>query len=224
MRKAMTGTASVAMHFNGGAVIAANRRGTVDSDTDFYGYCCKDKVVPVELVILGTTRAATLAGSSGKNLRLLQEAILDKLVKAEKTEEPLQTVEESACYLCQQYGTSREPLHAEMIVAGWDNMKKEGAPCIWYSNDMFAYNVVRNKATGPGRLFADIILARHSNDMSEKEAVNLAEEAVLQAACGYGITEGSLDVWVIKDGQIIKNKSQLMTDVAKKFSASNLES
>ncbi|KAI3960863.1 hypothetical protein MKW92_044817, partial [Papaver armeniacum] len=72
----------------------------------------------------------------------------------------------------------------------------------------------------PGRPFAEIILARHDIGMSEKESVDLAEEAVLEAAIRYLKKGGSLDVWVIKDGQIIKTKSQLMTDVAEKFGVS----
>ncbi|KAI3973236.1 hypothetical protein MKW92_027870 [Papaver armeniacum] len=211
------GTTAVALHFKGGAVIAAHRRGTVDSDTVFYGFYGEENEVPMNLGMLGTTRASILAGSSGKNLRLIRDATLDRLVKAEKSEELLDTVEESANYLCKQYGKVRGPMHLEMIVAGWDNMKKEGAPRIWYSNDMFAFNVELNKATGPGRYFAQIILARHDIGMSEKEAVDLAEQAVLEAARGYRKKGGSLDVWVIKDGQIIKNKTQLMTDVAEKF-------
>ncbi|KAI3885398.1 hypothetical protein MKW92_016306 [Papaver armeniacum] len=204
-----TGTAAVALHFKGGAVIAAHRRGTVDNDT-----------VPMNLGMLGSTRASILTGSSGENLRLIRDATLDRLVMAEKTEEPLDTVKESANYLRKHCAKLMEPLQLEMIVAGWDSMKKEGAPRIWYSNDMFVNNVKLNKATGPGRPFAEIILARHDIGMSEKEAVDLAEEAVLEAARGYLKKGGSLDVWVIKDGRVIKNKSQLMTDVAEKFGVS----
>ncbi|KAI3876433.1 hypothetical protein MKW92_038160 [Papaver armeniacum] len=214
-----TGTAAVALHFKGGAVIAAHRRGTVDSDTVFYGFSGEENEVPMSLGMLGTTRASILTGSSGKNLRLIRDATLDRLVMAEKTEEPLDTVKESANYLCKHCAKVTELLQLEMIVAGWDNMKKEGAPRIWYSNDMFVNNVKVNKATGPGRPFAEIILARHEIGMSEKEAVDLAEEAVLEGARGYRKKGGSLDVWVIKDGQIIK-KSQLMTDVAEKFGVS----
>ncbi|KAI3859098.1 hypothetical protein MKX03_008163 [Papaver bracteatum] len=214
-----TGTAAVALHFNGGAVIAVHRRGTVENDTVFYGYSCEGNEVPMKLGMLGTTRAAILAGSSGENLRLVHDAALNRLVKAEKTEEPLETVKQSAQQLCRHGAVVREPLQLEMIVAGWDNMEKEGAPGIWYSNDMFANNVKVNIAIGPGRPFAEIVLTRHSINMTEKEAVDLAEEAVLEAAGRYR-KKGSLDVWVIKDGQIIKSKSLLMTEVARKFGVS----
>ncbi|KAI3899041.1 hypothetical protein MKW92_034117 [Papaver armeniacum] len=193
-----TGTAAVALHFKGGAVIAAHRRGTVDNDTVFYGFSGEENEVPMNLGMLGSTRASILIGSSGKNLRLIRDATLDRLVTAGKTEEPLDTVKESANYLCKHCAKVMEPLQLEMIVAGWDSMKKEGAPRIWYNNDMFVNNVKLNKATGP----------------------DLAEEAVLEGARGYRKKGGSLDVWVIKDGQIIKNKTQLMTDVAEKFGVS----
>ncbi|KAI3860044.1 hypothetical protein MKX03_003119 [Papaver bracteatum] len=106
------GTTAVALHFNGGAVIAAHRGGTVDR----------------------TTRACTIAGPSGEVLRSLEDAIRDRinshtrqLVKAEKTEEPLKTVEESAGYLLDQFDSfeaAKIPTDIEMMVAGWDNMKK----------------------------------------------------------------------------------------------------
>ncbi|KAI3898763.1 hypothetical protein MKW92_025342 [Papaver armeniacum] len=203
-----TGTAAVALHFKGGAVIAAHRRGTVDNDTVFYGFSGEENEVPMNLGMLGSTRASILTGSSGENLRLIRDATLDRLVMAEKTEEPLDTVKESANYLRKHYAKLMEPLQHEMIVAGWDSMKKEGAPRIWYSNDMFVNNVKLNKATGPGRPFAEIILERHDIGMSEKEAVDLAKEAVLEGARGYVKKE------------IIKNKSLLMTDVAEKFGVS----
>ncbi|KAI3834807.1 hypothetical protein MKX03_025256 [Papaver bracteatum] len=214
-----TGTTAVALRFNSGVVIGTDHRGTVDSDSVAYDYC-EETVVPMKLGMFGTYRASVLAGSSGRVLRFLQDGIRDRLVKAEKIEETSETVEESANYLCEHYEIVSEPLHVEMIVAGWDNMRKEGEPRIWYSNDMLASNVTANKATGPGRRFAEIILAKHNIGMTEEEAVNLTEEAVLEAAIRYRKKGGSLDVWVIKDGQIIKNERQSMTNIAKKFGVS----
>ncbi|KAI3885771.1 hypothetical protein MKX03_008125 [Papaver bracteatum] len=214
-----TGTTAVALYYKSGVVIACDQIGTVDSDSVSYDYC-GDTVVPMKLGMLGTYRACTLAGSSGGVLRFLHDGIRDRLVEAEETEETIETVEDSANYLCERYETVGEPLHVEMIVAGWDNMRKEGAPHIWYSNDMLAINVTENKATGPGRPFAEIILARHNIGMTEEEAVKLAEEAVLDAAIRCREKGGSLDVWVIKDGKIIMNERQSMTNVAKKFRVS----
>ncbi|KAI3960862.1 hypothetical protein MKW92_044816, partial [Papaver armeniacum] len=74
-----TGTAAVAFHFKGGAIIAAHRRGTVDNDTVFYGFSGEENEVPMNLGMLGSTRASILTGSSGENLRLIRDATLDRL-------------------------------------------------------------------------------------------------------------------------------------------------
>ncbi|MCL7024125.1 hypothetical protein MKW94_015811 [Papaver nudicaule] len=218
-KKAMPiGTTSVALRFDGGAVLAADHRGTVDSDTCFYEYC-KETEVPMTLGMLGTTRAATIAGPSGEVLRSIEGTLRDRLVEAEEAKTQLETVEESANHLCRRYAYVFEPPHVEMIVVGWDDVKKEGAPCISYCNDMCGHNVKVNVAAGPGRDHAADILDGHEIGMSEEEVVQLAEQAVLEGAIGYGKKEGSLDVWVFINGQIIKT-SQLMTEVAKKYGQS----
>ncbi|KAI3905396.1 hypothetical protein MKW92_008865 [Papaver armeniacum] len=219
-RQATTiGTTAVALHFNGGAVIAANRRGTVSSDTVFYGYG-KETEVPMILRMFGTTRAVALAGETGEVLRSIGDNTRDRLVKAEKAGDQLETVKESAKYLCKHFRFDEDKPHVEILVGGWDNMQKEGAPCIWYGNHICPSFVAAQRAIGPGRVFARRILARHRIGMSEEEAIELAEQAIVEVAVGCHQKGGSLDVWVIREGQIIKNQSQLMTHVAEKYGVS----
>ncbi|XP_026390096.1 uncharacterized protein LOC113285427 isoform X2 [Papaver somniferum] len=165
--------AAVALHFDGGAVIAANRRGTVSSDTVFYGYC-KETEVPIILRMSGTTRAVALAGETGEVLRSIGDNTRDR----------------------------------------------EGAPCIWYGNHLCPSIVASQRAIGPGRVSTRGILARHKIGISEKEAIELAEQAIVEVAVCCHQKEGSLDVWVIRDGKITKNQTQLMTHVAEKYGVS----
>ncbi|RZC64372.1 hypothetical protein C5167_008061 [Papaver somniferum] len=107
----------------------------------------------------GTTRAVKLAGETGEVLRSIGHNTRDRLVKAEKAGDELETIKESAKYLCKHFKSEKDKLHVEILVAGWDNVQKEGAPCIWYGNHLCPSIVASQRAIGPGRVPARRILA-----------------------------------------------------------------
>ncbi len=183
--KIMKGTTTVGITFNGGVVIAADKRATMGT---FIASKEVEKVFQID-----ERTAMTIAGGVGdaQNLVRVMRAELDLYRFSNGHPMPVQAAATLLANILQ--GNKYFPYMVQLIVAGYDESAK------LYDLDPFGGLMEeRYTSTGSGSVVAYGMLDEHFKDnLSEEEAVKLAIKSVYAAMKRDNATGEGVDVIVI---------------------------
>ncbi|MEM0475783.1 MAG: archaeal proteasome endopeptidase complex subunit beta [Candidatus Norongarragalinales archaeon] len=184
-KKFLRGTTTVGVTFNGGVVLAADKRAVMES------FIAAKEVEKIHLI--GDKIALTLAGGVGDAqslVRIMRAEI--ELYKYSRGREI--TVEGAATLLANiLQGSKYFPYLVQLVVAGFDDK-----PRLFDLDPLGGLLPERYVATGSGSITAYGLLDENYRDtLSESEAVRLAAKAVAAAMKRDNATGEGIDVVVI---------------------------
>lgn len=191
VEKVKTGTTCIGLEFNGGVILAADRRMTA-------GYIAADNTT--KIYELNKNIVATKAGHAADSQRLMRAMISELKLIELKNERPARVKEAAMIINSVQFQSRMHGSIISILLGGYD--EKEGIQLYNLSPDGTIMPHHGFAVDGSGSVWIKGVFDNeYKKDMSEKEAIALVQKAFLTSFRNDNMSGGGFIIKVItKDG------------------------